>query len=330
MTAKNFLIIQTSFIGDVILATALLEDLKKSDATIAVDVLVRKGNEGLFSNHPFIREVLVWNKKENKYINLLKLLREIRKKKYACVINLQRFGATGLLTAFSSAQETRGFEKNPFSFLFTKKFKHDIKNNLHEIERNHLLVADISTGKISKPKLYPSKFDIETIRPYYESKFITIAPTSVWFTKTFPESKWVKLIIAYRLKNPDHLIYLLGSKEEFSVSESIRGKAGVTKIQNLCGQLTLLQSAVLLQKAEMNFVNDSAPMHLASAMNAPVTVVYCSTMPRFGFGPLSDNSRIIETKIKLPCRPCGLHGLKACPLGHFNCAQTIEINDILM
>ena len=70
-------------------------------------------------------------------------------------------------------------------------------------------------------------------------------------------------------------------------------------------------------------------MHLASAMNAPVTVVYCSTIPGFGFGPLSDNARIIETKLELTCRPCGLHGLKACPLGHFNCAQSIEINDIL-
>ena len=67
MTTKSFLLIQTAFTGDVILATALLEDLKKSDETIAIDMLVRKGNEGLFTKHPFIREVLVWNKKENKY-----------------------------------------------------------------------------------------------------------------------------------------------------------------------------------------------------------------------------------------------------------------------
>ncbi len=329
MTTKSFLLIQTAFTGDVILATALLEDLKKSNETITIDILVRKGNEGLFTKHPYIREVLIWNKKENKYKNLLKILREIRKKKYDCVINLQRFGATGILTALSSAKETRGFEKNPFSFFFTKKFKHDIGNNLHEIERNHSLISDLSTGEISKPKLYPSFTDIESIKPFIQKKFITIAPSSVWFTKTFPESKWVELITTYSQKNPDHSIYLLGSKEEFAVSETISNKAGSTNIQNLCGKLTLLQSAALMKQAEMNFVNDSAPMHLASAMNAPVTVVYCSTIPGFGFGPLSDNARIIETKLELTCRPCGLHGLKACPLGHFNCAQSIEINDIL-
>ena len=79
----------------------------------------------------------------------------------------------------------------------------------------------------------------------------------------------------------------------------------------------------------MNYANDSAPMHLASAMNAPISAIYCSTVPSFGFGPLSDNSFIIETIEKLACRPCGLHGLRECPLGHFDCAQTIETSQLL-
>jgi len=74
----------------------------------------------------------------------------------------------------------------------------------------------------------------------------------------------------------------------------------------------------------MNFCNDSAPMHLASSVNAPVTVIYCSTLPEFGFGPLSDRSFIIETREELRCRPCGLHGHKACPLGHHNCMRDIS------
>jgi ADP-heptose:LPS heptosyltransferase len=45
-----------------------------------------------------------------------------------------------------------------------------------------------------------------------------------------------------------------------------------------------------MKDAAMNYVNDSAPMHFASAVNAPVTAVYCSTIPAFGFGPLSDRS----------------------------------------
>jgi heptosyltransferase-2 len=94
---------------------------------------------------------------------------------------------------------------------------------------------------------------------------------------------------------------------------------------NLCGQLSFLQSAALMKDALMNYVNDSAPMHFASAVNAPVTAIYCSTLPAFGFGPLSDNSRVVEIRENLYCRPCGLHGKKACPEGHFRCAYDINL-----
>ena len=83
-----------------------------------------------------------------------------------------------------------------------------------------------------------------------------------------------------------------------------------------------------MKNAKMNFVNDSAPLHFASAMNAPVTAIYCSTIPAFGFGPLSDISHIAEIDYKLDCRPCGLHGFKACPKGHFKCSE-IDVNKII-
>jgi heptosyltransferase-2 len=70
-------------------------------------------------------------------------------------------------------------------------------------------------------------------------------------------------------------------------------------------------------------------MHIASAMNAATTAIYCSTVPAFGFGPLSDNSKIVEIKEKLECRPCGLHGHKECPKGHFRCGYLIEVGDII-
>jgi heptosyltransferase-2 len=84
-----------------------------------------------------------------------------------------------------------------------------------------------------------------------------------------------------------------------------------------------------MKDATMNYVNDSAPMHLASAMNAPVTAIFCSTVPAFGFGPLSNKSVVIESKEKLTCRPCGLHGYRACPQKHFKCATTIESDALL-
>lgn len=326
---KTFLIIQTAFTGDVVLATALAESIRAFNSENTIDFLVRKGNESLLSNHPFIREVLVWDKKKDKYRNLLRVLKVVRKKKYDYVLNLQRFASTGLLTAFSSAKETRGFNKNPFAIFYSKRTQHSVANGLHEVERNAQLVADLIPDSIQRPKLYPSEYDFQKINSYVQKPYITIAASSVWFTKTFPPYKWVELINRYNEKEPGLDIFLLGSEQESKVARMLIEKTVNRNVTNLCGALTLLQSAALMKQARMNYVNDSAPMHLASALNAPVTAIYCSTIPGFGFVPLSDQSRIIETKISLPCRPCGLHGFKECPLTHFKCAHSIDIKDIV-
>ena len=322
---RSFLIIQTAFTGDAILLTSLLEKLHETDPDIILDILVRKGNETLFSNHPFVRETLVWDKKKNKYKNLFKTLKEIRKRKYDVVVNLQRFTSTGILTAFSAAREKIGFNKNPLSFLFTKKIKHLVKKGLHEIDRNQEMISYYTKGRAVRPRLYPSTADFMTVQKLKHSHYVTIAPVSAWNTKTFPAYKWIELIKNFSIISPGIQFYLLGSNEEYKLAEIIRIKSKENNIINLCGSLSFLESAALMKDAVMNYVNDSAPLHLAGAMNAPVTVVYCSTVPDFGFGPLSDNSRIIETKLILNCRPCGLHGYKECPLTHFKCAHSINI-----
>ena len=326
---QKFLVIQTAFIGDVVLATALVEKLHQYYPASNIDFVVRKGNESLLKNHPFIGEVLVWNKQDHKYRNLLALLRYIRLKRYDTVINVQRFAATGLLTAFSGAKKTIGFDKNPWSFLFTQKIKHIISNEtnpLHEVERNQMLIESITDNVATKPRLYPSNADYEKVKPLQFSNYICVAPTSVWFTKQFPKEKW----ISFMDRLPKNLqVYLLGAPSDALICDEIKTTSKNKQVENLAGQLSFLQSAALQQKAVMNYVNDSAPMHFASSVNAPVTAIYCSTVPSFGFGPLSDKKFIVQTKEYLPCKPCGLHGKKECPLQHFKCGYTITDEQLL-
>ena len=100
------------------------------------------------------------------------------------------------------------------------------------------------------------------------------------------------------------IIYIIGGPDDKRLGNEIHQQTH-EGVVNLCGNLNLLQSAALMEGALMNYVNDSAPMHLASAMNAPTTAIFCSTIPAFGFGPLSDNCVVIENSQKLNCRPCG-------------------------
>ncbi len=326
---QRILIIQTAFIGDVVLATALIEKLHESYPSAAIDFMVRKGNESLLKDHPYLNEVLVWNKKEGKFKHLWQLLSKVRKRKYDAVINVQRFAATGFLTAFSNAKFKVGFDKNPFSFLFTKSVKHVISTkeaSLHEIDRNQKLIESITNSIPAKPKLYPSEQDFDSVKELKKTPYIVVGPASVWFTKQYPKEKWIKFIDQL---DPSLNIYIIGAPGDFNTGEEIRNNSIHKNVVNLCGKYDFLQSAALQRDALMNYVNDSAPMHFASAMNAPVTAVYCSTLPSFGFGPLSDKSFIVEIEEALPCRPCGLHGLAACPLGHFNCAMKIREEQLL-
>ncbi|MBS1559151.1 MAG: glycosyltransferase family 9 protein [Bacteroidetes bacterium] len=326
MHPRSFLIIQTAFIGDVVLATGLIEKLHQHYPESKIDFLLRKGNEGLLVGHPFVREVLIWDKKQSKIKNLFMLIRCIRTKRYNVVVNVHRFASSGMITVFSGAEIKIGFSKNPLSFLFTQRLAHSI-NNIHEAARNHKLIEKLTDSQYANPKLYPSQNDFEKVNLFKKGKYICLAPTSVWFTKQLPAEKWIDLLVLLRDRYAHY--YLLGAPGDFNTCESIRLASANENVINLAGKLSFLESAALMKDAEMNFVNDSAPMHIASAMNAPVTAVFCSTVPAFGFGPLSKQSFIVETNEKLVCRPCGLHGYKDCPKGHFKCAYTITAEQLM-
>jgi len=323
---KKFLVIQTASIGDVILATAVCEKLHVYYPDSQIDMLIKKGYESLFEGHPFLKNVYVWNKKDHKYRNLLSILKKVRAEGYDLIVNVQRYAATGLLTAFGKAKETSGFDKNPFSCFFTHKVKHEIGvHGLHEVDRNQRLIAHLTDDKAMRPGLYPSEAVFEKVKPYKSSRYICVAPCSLWFTKQFPEDCWEKFL---RLVPEDTKVYLLGGKDDIALCDRIIANVAGKNVESLAGKLNLLESAALMRDAAMNYVNDSSPMHLASSQNAPTTAIFCSTVADFGFGPLSENSVVVEERSGLKCRPCGLHGYKQCPKGHFDCAYLIDIKEL--
>jgi heptosyltransferase-2 len=319
---RSILLIQTAFLGDVILATPVISELNRIFPNAQIDVLVKKGNEILLCNNPSIREVFVLDKSKNKLSEIWRLIRKFRTKKYNLVINLHRFGSSGIIAGLSGGKQIVGFDKNPFAFLYTKRFKHEIGNGTHEVTRNLALIQEFGAEKICRPSLFPSVNDVEMIETYISDNFVCLAPASVWSTKQLPEEKWVELIQSF---SSELKIYLVGANSDNALCQSIIDKSGrVRSIVNLAGKFSLLQTAALFAESQHVYVNDSGPLHIASAMNAPVTAFFCSTIPDFGFGPLSEKSEIKQVN-DLPCRPCGLHGHKECPLGHFNCGNKISI-----
>ena len=323
---KKFLVIQTASIGDVILATAVAEKLHAYFPDSQIDMMIKKGYESLFESHPYLNKVYSWDKKRHKYRNLFSILRQVRSQRYDLIANIQRYAATGFISAFGKAKETAGFDKNPFSCFFTHKIKHEIGvPGMHEVNRNQKLIEHLTDNKAMRPALYPSEEIFEKVKHYKSERYICVAPCSLWFTKQFPENRWVEFL---KLVPDDLKVYLLGGKDDIAICDRIISNVPNKHIESLAGRLNLLESAALMRDAAMNYVNDSSPMHLASSQNAPTTAIFCSTIADFGFGPLSEDSVVVEENRNLKCRPCGLHGYKECPEGHFRCAYFIDIKEL--
>lgn len=292
----------------------------------AISILVRKGNESIYAGHPFLKETLVWNKQEGKFKNLFSLLFRIRKNNYDLVVNCHRFASSGLLTSFSGAHHKAGYKQTPFSYLLDHAPKHTFGDDKHEVERYNQLIEDFTGKEFFLPKIYPSASDIQKVKPYQNTTYICMAPSSVWFTKQLPFEKWIELCDQI---SDNTTIYILGAPSDKTLAQEIIQKTKHKNISSLCGELSLLQSAALMSGAKMNYVNDSGPLHLASATNSPVTAFFCSTVKEFGFYPLSANSKVIDAG-KMDCRPCGMHGYKQCPKGHFNCGKQISVKEAIV
>jgi len=291
---------------------------------------VRKGNEALLNNHPYLNQVLIWDKTKRKFPHLVSMAFRVRRQHYTHVINIHRFASSGFITWLSGAGYRAGFDKNPLSFCYTRKVKHVISEPysthfVHEVNRNQQLIEDITDSAPAMPALYPHTKDQEVAAAYAGKPYVCISPASVWHTKQFPATRWATLI----QKLPENLhIFILGGPGDKPLGDEIVALSERANMTNLCGKMNYLQSVALMRGAQMNYTNDSAPLHFASAIDAPLTAVFCSTVPAFGFGPLRQQARVAEVG-KLYCRPCGLHGRKTCPEGHFKCAMDIPDEQLL-
>lgn len=323
---EKILVIQTASIGDVILVTSLLEKLHHKFPDSQIDLLLKSPNQQLFIQHPFINNLWIWQKDDKKYLRLWDLCDRIRKEKYDVVFCIQRFFSSGLVTLYSGAKKRIGFKKNPLSIFFTHRVEHKIEQGIHEVDRNISLLEGYWCKTAPRPTLYPTKQDYAKTSLYKQGNYYTLSPSSLWKTKTLEPEKWIELTNHIP---QDSTLYLLGSKQDYELCQYIKKHSQHTNTFNLSGELTLLQSAALMRDAKMNFTNDSAPLHLCTSVNAPVTAVFCSTTTDFGFTPLSDDSLVVEVQPQPKCKPCGLHGAKQCKLGTFECSKNIDINKLI-
>ena len=334
--AKTILIIQTAFIGDTILASQFARAVKMEFPKTKVHFFLRKGNEGVIQGLNSVDKVWVWDKKGGKVLNLIKLIWELRNISFDTVFNLHRHFNSGLITTLMKSHQKVGFKQNPLSFFYTHRVDHKIPHTegkivWHEVQRNLQLIRAVkppmlisNNAKNYRPDLPLTQKNFDKVAPLITAPYFVVAPASVWFTKAWSQHKYRELTEELVKLGK---VYFIGGPDDKNLCDEI--SRDLPNTQNLCGELNLLDSAALMKTAKRVFVNDSAPLHLASCVNAKTTAIFCSTVPAFGYTPLAEDSVVVDVGNKLACRPCGLHGHEKCPLGHFKCSEDIEIRSVL-
>lgn len=318
------LFIQTAFIGDAVLLSSMVRTWRQQRPDSTCEVLVRKGNGAMFAGHPDVAKVHEWAKVgRGRNRRLWQLLKAIRARKFDVVFNAHRHLSSGVLTAGSGAKFRVGYRTNPLSKFFTHRVLHRIGDGRHEAERLvDLLRAvepNLAASEPLKPRLFPSRSEAEAAESALAGlvePFVLLAPGSQWFTKQWPPARWRRLVEL--LEADGRTVVLFGGPAE---AETLRACLPESSAARMITHLSLMGAYALVERASVVVTNDSAPLHWASGANTPTLAVFCSTVPAFGFGPMADRAEIFESEEALDCRPCGLHGHKACPKGHFRCSD---------
>ena len=317
----NLLVIHTAFIGDIALSTPLLAKIKDKYPNAKLYYLTTPAGASLLKNNPKIEKVIIFDKKgKDKGIGgFFRITKELRKYRFSKVFILHRYLRSSLIGYFSGAEEKIGFDTASGSFLYDKKVKY--KKELHEIDR--LLEFVDGENKKYKIEIYPSSVNVENINEIWKKygildhKIITIAPGSKWFTKMWPKEYFDELIDKL-IKTEKVKVILVGGKED----KEIKLKNDYKTI-DLRGETSLLDLAEILKRSDVIVTNDSSPIHIGSAFEKPyIIAIFGPTIKEFGFTPSNEKYEILEID-GLECRPCGIHGHKKCPLGHFKCMMEI-------
>jgi heptosyltransferase-2 len=320
----KILVVQTAFIGDVLLVTPVFQVLRRHWPAGRVHAVVIPSGYPVLEHNPNIDRIFVFDKhKQNSGISgLLRLSQQLRREMYDIVVAPHRSLRTALLVRLTGAAIRIGFDLNSGRLCYSHHVPYD--RNRHEVDRNLSLLKPlgISAGKVA-PDIYSTEEERRQIadllaESWAQNPLIVLAPGSIWPTKRWPAASFMEL--AKTLLEHGLSVCLIGGLQDHALCSRIAA-VSPKQILNTAGSLSLRASAELLRHARLLVSNDSAPLHLASATGTPTLALFGPTVPAFGFAPYRDNSVVME--LDLPCRPCSIHGGRRCPIQTHACMRDL-------
>jgi len=319
------LVVQTSFLGDTVLTTPLIAHLAERGP---VDVVVTPASAPLLANNPSVREIHVYDKRgrDRGLVSSLLLSARLRRRRYAAAYLAQGSMRSGALVFGAGVRQRVGFTTSAGRRFYTRRV--DYLEGEHHASRLLRLALEPGvepSAEMLRPRLFPGQAERDKVDAMLRQwgwkgeSFVALAPGSVWATKKWPHYAALAALVKAR-------VVIVGSTEDVYLASDILRAVGARAI-DCAGRLSLLASAELISRAQVLVSNDSAPLHLASAVGTPTVAIFGPTVPEFGFGPLAPRSVVLGVTT-LGCRPCDRHGPQRCPLGHWRCMREITARQV--
>jgi len=334
---ERILIIKLRYIGDVLLATPVIRNLRWHFPRAHLAMVVNAGTEVILRHNRCVDEVLAIDRGSAKSWNPIRRFRAplghiqwVRARRFDCVIDLTD-GDRSALLAFASGARTRvGFRgegrwrKRLYTHLVTADWGkgHNVE---YQLEALRAMGLEVQSGEPELPLAPEDEVQAaawlarQGVRE--DTPFLAVHPGARWWFKQWPAEKWADL--ANRVQTEDGLpVIFLGGDQEGEFLGRIRAEMR-TAFRGGAGQLEVLEMGAVLRRARAFVGNDNGPMHMAAALGTPVVALFGPSDPR-QWGPRGTGHRVIHKGAGY-CKPC-IH--PRCVRGKKNCLRMISVEEV--
>lgn len=321
----KILLVQTAFLGDVILSTPLIKAIHDLHPGAELWMMTTGLSSGLVKGDPLLKGVISYDKKgrEKGLAGFFRKATELRKHNFEIVYSLHKSYRTALLLRLAGIRQRVGFSQAHLSFLYTRtvdrlKGAHDVLRNLSLLKGQAPIASFADELRLFVPLLdIADAFGLPA-----NGGYVVLVPGSAWKTKMWDWRGFRE--VAEWLIDRGQAVVLVGAKSELETCQKV--SEGL-KVVNLAGKTSIPEMMSVIQKSVLVVCNDSMSLHLASAFKIPTVTIFCATSPRFGFGPWKNRATVVE-RSDLTCKPCRAHGSNKCPIGTFDCSLNLPAREV--
>ena len=339
----KILLLKFRNIGDVLLVTPLIKNLKNHYPNALIDFSVNQGTEAMITLNPGLNRVITYDREEIRSLSIFKRLwREVKfvssfkKENYDIIINLTNGDRGDIISWYSNAPIRIGY-KTSKSF-FKKRITHEMPEQKlrHTLETalDALRVIDLPvTEKVVE--IFWSQEDKNFISKKLDdiNNFIHIHPVSRWNFKCISDSTMAQ-IIDYCEIELRYKVILTASKDIFE-TQKVDNILSLTKSSplNFSGNLSLKQTAALNNRATLFIGVDTSIMHISASNNIP-SLAFFGPSGADNWGPWDNNLKKSTYLKRNGIQFMGIHRVfsetRGCqPCGNDGCSGT-KISDCLM